>query len=245
MSRSGRVGYGIYAFTDMTGAFNRTGIQGTYSYHIPINKSRLSFGVSLTGYQFRIDDNKIRLLDKDDALYLNTEKSAFVPDANFGIYFTNPHIYAGFSSMQLFQSSLKIGAKNGATYRMIRHYFAMAGYRFEVLPKILIEPSFLFKFTENFVSQVDMNVKTYVGEKYWFGVSYRTGGGYGMIEETMNGNGSAVVLMAGIKVDKFYIGYSYDHTFSAISARTYGSHEIMAAVKFGDNARRYRWLNRY
>lgn len=245
MSRSGRVGYGIYAFTDMTGAFNRTGIQGTYTYHIPIDNSLLSFGVTLTGYQFRIDNDKIKLLDNDDVLYLNTNKSAFVPDANFGIYFTNPHIYIGLSSMQLFQSSLKIGAENGAEYRMIRHYYGMAGYRFEVYPEILIEPSFLFKTTEDFISQIDFNIKTYIGEKYWFGVSYRTGGSYGMIEESMKGNGSAVILMAGLKIDKFFFGYSYDHTFSAISTRTYGSHEIMAALKFGDNARRYRWLNRY
>jgi len=26
---------------------------------------------------------------------------------------------------------------------------------------------------------------------------------------------------------------------------SYGSHEFMVAIKFGDNARRYRWLNRY
>ena len=26
---------------------------------------------------------------------------------------------------------------------------------------------------------------------------------------------------------------------------SFGSHEFMFAAKFGDNARRYRWLNRY
>jgi hypothetical protein len=66
-----------------------------------------------------------------------------------------------------------------------------------------------------------------------------------MSEESISGTGSAMVIMAGIKVDKFYFGYAFDYTFSAIGARTLGSHEIMAAVKFGDNARRYRWLNRY
>ena len=85
MSRSGRVGYGVYAFTDMSGAFNRTGLQGTYTYHVPLDNSQLSFGLSVTGYQFRIDDSKIRLLEVDDPILLNTEKSAFIPDANFGV----------------------------------------------------------------------------------------------------------------------------------------------------------------
>ena len=44
MSRSGHVGYGLNAFTDMAGAFNRTGVSGTYSYHIPLKNAQLSFG---------------------------------------------------------------------------------------------------------------------------------------------------------------------------------------------------------
>jgi type IX secretion system PorP/SprF family membrane protein len=246
MSRSGRVGYGLYAFTDMTGAFNRSGLQGTYSYHIPLDRSQISFGVSLTGYQFRIDEDKIKLLEPDDQLLLNTEKSAFVPDANFGIYYTDQHIYAGVSAMQLFQNSLKMGTdKNGPGYKMIRHYFLTAGYRFEIARETLLEPSFLFKTTEDFIAQIDVNLKMYINENYWAGISYRTGGSYKLVDESINGKGSSAVIMGGVKVDKIYIGYSFDYTFNAIGARTLGSHEIMAAIKFGDNARRYRWLNRY
>lgn len=246
MSRSGRVGYGGYAFTDMAGAFNRTGIQGTYTYHIPFDRSQLSFGVSLTGYQFRINEDKIKLFNEGDVLLYQTEKSAFIPDANFGVYYTDRNLYAGLSAMQLFQTPLKLGAdKEGPGFRMIRHYFATAGYRFEVSRDILMEPSFLFKTTERFVSQVDVNIKMYFKEDYWAGISWRTGGSYSLVEETFNGKGSSAIIMGGLRYDKFYFGYAFDYTFSAIGARSIGSHEIMAAVKFGDNARRYRWLNRY
>ncbi len=246
MSRSGRVGYGFYAFTDMAGAFNRTGIQGTYSYHISFSASQLSFGVSITGYQFRINEDKMLLLDEDDQLLLNTEKSAFIPDANFGVYYTDQHLYAGISAMQLFQSPLKLGAdKDGPGFKMMRHYFLTAGYRFEIGRDILIEPSFLFKTTEKFMAQIDVNTKVYIKENYWAGLSYRTGGSYSLVEESFNGKGSSAIIMGGVRVDKFYFGYAFDYTFNAIGARTMGSHEIMAAVKFGDNARRYKWLNRY
>ncbi len=246
MSRSGRVGYGFYAFTDMAGAFNRTGLQGTYSYHIPLDKSQLSFGVSLTGYQFRINEDKMNLLDKDDQLLLNTNKSAFIPDANFGAYYTDQNLYAGVSVMQLFQTPLKMGAdKDGPGFRMVRYYIAMAGYRFELNRDLLLEPSFLFKTTEQFIAQIDINARLYIKEDYWAGLSYRTGGSYSLVEESFNGKGSALIIMGGLRVDKFYFGYSFDYTFNAIGARTLGSHEISAAVKFGDNARRYRWLNRY
>ena len=124
-------------------------------------------------------------------------------------------------------------------------WFFPWGNRFEVSRDILMEPSFMFKTTEKFIAQVDVNLKMYFGENYWAGVSYRTGGSYSFVEESLNGKGSAAVIMGGIRVDKYYFGYSFDYTFNAIGARTMGSHEIMAAVKFGDNARRYRWLNRY
>jgi type IX secretion system PorP/SprF family membrane protein len=246
MSRSGRVGYGFYAFTDMAGAFNRTGLQGSYTYHIPFDRSQLSFGVSLTGYQFKIDEEKMKLRTEGDPLLLDMEKSAIIPDANFGVYYTDKNFYAGLSALQLFQTPLKLGAdQEGPGFRMIRHYFAMAGYRFELSRDLLMEPSFLFKTTERFVAQVDVNVRMYFQENYWAGLSYRTGGSYSIIEESMKGKGSSAIIMGGLRVDKYYFGYAFDYTFNALGARTWGSHEIMAAVKFGDNARRYRWLNRY
>ncbi len=246
MSRSGRVGYGGYAFTDMAGAFNRTGIQGTYTYHIPFDRSQLSLGLSVTGYQFRIDESKMILHDEADMLLLNTEKSAIIPDANFGVYFSNKDLYAGISAMQLFQSPLRLGADaDGPGYKMIRHYFVMAGYRFEIGRDLLMEPSFLFKSTEKLISQIDVNMKMYIKEDYWAGISWRTGGSYSLVEESFSGKGSSAIIMAGLRVDKIYFGYAFDYTFNAIGARTFGSHEVMAAIKFGDNARRYRWLNRY
>jgi type IX secretion system PorP/SprF family membrane protein len=211
MSRSGRVGYGLHAFTDMTGAFSRTGIQGTYSYHIPLEKSQISFGVSITGYQFRINEDKIKLLEADDQLLLNTEKSAFIPDANFGIYYTDQNLYIGLSAMQLFQSTLKLGDdKEGPGFKMMRHYFLTAGYRFEINPDILMEPSFLFKTTENSVAQIDVNLKIYLHENFWAGASYRTGGSYGQVDESIKGYGSSLIFMGGLKVDKFYIGYALE-----------------------------------
>src|SRR6056297_3039664 len=62
-SRSGNVGLGGYIFNDRNGAVERTGIKASYAYHIFMQNSQLSFGLSLTAYQFRLDDDKIRLED--------------------------------------------------------------------------------------------------------------------------------------------------------------------------------------
>ena len=152
-----------YVFTDFNGAFNRTGLQGTYAYHIPLDRSQLSFGLSLTAFQFRMNEEKMRLHDADDELLLNTRKSAIIPDANVGVYYTDPNFYVGFSAMQLFESLLKLSDGDlGPGFKMVRHYFLIGGYRFEVNRNLIIEPSILLKTTEKFVSQLDINVKVVV-----------------------------------------------------------------------------------
>ena len=244
MSRSGRVGMGIYVFSDWNGAFNRTGVQYTYSYHLSFRKSQLSFGASLTGYQFRIDNEKIKLYT-DDPFYNSMDKSAMIPDANFGVYYSDRNLYLGFSALQLFENTFKLTDRDGADFKMVRHYFAMAGYRIQTSENLYLEPSFLLKTTETFVSQLDVNTKFYIKEDYWGGISYRTGGSYSLVEESLRGGGSSIIIMGGARFDKFYFGYAFDYTLSAISKYSIGSHELMIGAKFGDNARRYRWLNRY
>ena len=244
MSRSGKIGMGLYVFSDRNGAFNRTGLQYTYSYHISFPRSLLSFGVSLTLYQFKIDDEKIRLYT-EDPFYYGMDKSAVIPDANFGVYYSDRNLYAGISALQLFENTFKLTDKSGAGFKMIRHYFTMAGYRFMLSDDIFIEPSFLLKTTESFVSQLDVNAKLYVREDYWAGLSYRTGGSYSLSEESLRGGGTSFIIMGGARLEKFYFGYAFDYNVSAITKYSIGSHEIMLGVRFGDNARRYRWLNRY
>ena len=232
---SGRVGLGGYFFNDKNGLIDKTGFQFTYAYHIPMQDNQLSFGMSVTGFQFRIDEDKMVLYDYDDELINNTEKTVYIPDANFGMQYSTPYFYAGFSASQLFESSLKLTGSNSASYKLERHYYLNSGYKiYKRRWDYMIEPSMLIKFSESSALQLDLSTKVYYKEDYWGGISYRTGAGAGDL-----------ILMGGVSVDKFHFGYAFDLTMSSIMKHTYGSHEFMIAVKFGDNNRRYRWLNRY
>jgi len=121
----------------------------------------------------------------------------------------------------------------------------MGGYRFAAIDFVFVEPSFNLKVAENVVSQLDLNVTAYFKEDYWGGLAYRTGSSSKIATETLGGRGSWFIIYGGARIDKVFFGYSFDYTLSSIQSRTYGSHEIMIAMRFGDNARRYRWLNRY
>jgi hypothetical protein len=85
--------------------------------------------------------------------------------------------------------------------------------------------------SEQFKPQADIGV-TYINNKaFWLGLTYRTSG--------------ALIANVGVKHQKVFFGYAIDFTLKEIQSITYGTHEITFALKFGDSARRYRWLDRY
>ena len=233
-SRSGKVGLGGYVFNDNLGLVSRTGIKVTYAYHIAFQRGQLSFGLSGSMFQFRVNKDAIRVDDPDDDLINNYSNRMFIPDADIGIYYSDPRVYGGFSASQLFSASLKFGAGHYENYRLLRHYYLMGGYNFEINDYLILEPSILLKTSELWTPQMDLTGKLYIYDDYWAGLSYRTGAQAG-----------AVLIMGGLRVDKFFFGYSFDYTLSSIMRHSYGSHEFMLAVKLGDTARRYKWLIRY
>jgi len=228
----GKVGLGGYLFTDHNGPLSRTGARLSYAYHLSnkTRRSQLSFGLSLTGYQLKFDEDKVILRDPDDDIWTSARQSIFIPDADFGIYFTTPEYFIGFSADQLLESVVRFGSKVSSQYKMERNYYMFGGYDFELTSQLVLEPSSLLKIAENGAFQGDFGVKLFYDQSYWGGLTYRTG--------------SAIILMAGLSIDRYVFGYAFDYSLSSIMKHSYGSHEFMFALKWGDNSKRFRWLNR-
>jgi type IX secretion system PorP/SprF family membrane protein len=229
-SKSGRVGVGAQIYNDLNGPISKTGMKLTYAYHIPLRQSQLSFGLSLLTYQFHINTSDIHT-EKIDP-YLQNDINHFIIDGSFGTQFTTPYLYAGLAVANLFQSSLYLGQTSDV--QVGRHYYILGGYKIELNKFLMLEPSTLMKIAESGAFQIDLSSRLYYREDYWFGMSYRNGA-----------YGGSIIFLAGIRVNKYYFGYSFDLTLAPIMSHTLGSHEFMVSVKFGENARRYRWLNRY
>lgn len=229
---SGKIGLGGYLFNDQNGPIGKTGLEVSYAYHLFIQDGQLSLGLSLSAFQFRVKTDELKPLVENDPLLNQARESMYIPDGSVGIYYTYQPFYFGLSVKNLFQASLKFGSDNSFTdYQQLRNYYVITGYRYDMNNDFEIEPSILIKTTENFNLQADVSVRGYYKRDYWLGFSYRTG--------------NAFVTMVGIKVDKLYIGYAFDYSLSDIQRISYGSHEIMIGLNFGDNTRRYRWLNRF
>lgn len=234
---SGRVGFGGYVFNDMNGSIRRTGLQGTYSYHIYVRDIQYSAGVSLSAFQFNADVSTSDLYDPNvyDPLIIDGKSnSAFSPDANVGFLVSGDGFYAGLSATSLFQSSIQFGFGNPeSAYRLLRHYYLLGGYKFQPMRSdYAFEPSVMMSFTERLSWSLDFNVKGYYKEDYWVGLSIRTTG--------------TAIAMFGMNYQQFYFGYAFDYSWGDVSSFSrLGSHEIMIGMRLGDSARRYRWLNRF
>jgi len=231
-STKGRVGLGAYVINDVNANVAKTGVQISYAYHILMNNNQLSFGLAAKAFQYRINEDALTFDDQGDPLINGgLNNVGYCPDADVGVFWWSNDFFIGASASNLFQSAIKIGGNDLLNYKTIRHYWFMGGYKFKIGEDTQLEPNFLFKTSEQFLPQGDLGLKIYYREDYWAGVSGRTDG--------------SVILLFGMRADQIYIGYAFDYSLSEIRKFNYGSHELALSFKFGTNARRYRWLNRY
>lgn len=232
---SGRVGLGGSLIVDRNGAINKTSASFTYAYHLPFHNSQLSMGLTLLANQFRIDDEFAEVVDPGDPLNGLIGSSTFSPDAGLGIDYSASEFHAGLSIFNLFQSPVKFGEES-IDYRELRqerYYYLLATYKNE-LPsnhEWQYEPSIVARGSERFNGMLEASIRLIYMNEYWFGFSGRTS--------------KEIIFFMGIKVDMFYFGYSFDYGFNDIAKLSYGSHEVVMAIKLGDNTRRYRYWERY
>ena len=218
------MGVGGYIYNDHFGPVNRTGVQGTYAYHLDMNNQgmKLGLGVSVSAFQYAINESSFQLeSDAVDPAISYSQESTFVPDANFGAYLYDEKWNVGVAVAQLFQFDLKLSNNSDARVKMARHYFINGGYLFDITSDIKLEPSVMIKATETSPMQMDLNVKAYYVRKFWLGFSYRTD--------------NSIIAMLGLKIDKYYVGYAFDYATSNLNNYTSGSHEIMIGINLGED----------
>jgi len=227
----GHVGIGVHVFDDRRGLLNQSGVQFTYAYHEKIElKEQLSFGITMSLTQFRVSYEKMILYQPDR--YLNSDRlSVLIPDFNIGVYYTSEHMFLGLAASQLLQSAFRFGSFNENEFRLQRNYNIMGGYRFLLIPDLSIEPSFQFKTTDQLFYQFDAGFRLYYKKDFWGGLSYRTG--------------SALIASIGARYNNLYFGYAYDFSLNKLQTYSTGSHELMISLKFGENVRKYKWIERY
>jgi len=237
---TGRIGLGGYIFSDRNGLVQRTGFQTSYCYNLWIQDyTQLSMGLGFTGYYFKINVNEMSFEESGEPL-LNDKlhKGVFVPDVDFGIYLLNPRFDIGFSAFELLGAADKIGNSAYKNFWMDRQFYLFGSYIFNSGTKTELQPSILLKMSEQIRPQADIGFNYIYNQTIWTGLAYRTSGA---LISTIRFK----IIPRQIKMTSVFIGYAFDFTLNRIQRVTYGTHEMTLALKFGDSAKKFRWLDRF
>lgn len=225
------MGVGGVIFADRFGAESRIGLQGNYSYILPVfnEEANLAFGISFQVFQYQMDYTNFTSLDADDPILMHNKENSWLPESDFGLYLYSENYFAGISANQMIELPVKINGDQIELNSLVRHYHLIGGYKFAISGDFDLEPSTLLKGT--FVSpfQADINLKGIYRDDYWLGFSYRSSGD--------------IIAMLGLTYSDFVFGFAYDFATSKLMQYQDGSFELMLGynIPFGDNTGRSRF----
>lgn len=228
------LGLGLQAYHDVAGPMNNTGFQLIGAYHLPLGeRTQLAFGLAGQLDNIRIGFSQISTEEEGDLAFNNNARSAWVPDANFGLYLYQERFYAGVSVRHLVQSRFGLQANDVANNaRFSRHYYLTSGIVLPLAENLDIRPSILLRYVEAAPLMGDINASLIFYQRFFIGLGYRGG-------KRISMPGVDNIFIASAEYDflnRLRIGYSFDFYANrggnAIYNR-YGTHEIMLGWDLG------------
>ena len=206
---------------DKYGPFRRISGNGSYAIHVPLSKAmNLSCGIGLGMVNLGFDQNKVDMLSDNDQTYSSfigtggQNKTMF--DLNTGLYLYSQYLFVGYSTSQVMQSKIHFGDVTDS--KLKTHHYFMGGYRIDINEDWSVTPNVLVKLMTPAPVAMDFNVRADFLDKFFGGFSYR--------------HKDAVVAIAGININGFKFGYSYDYTISTLKKQNSGGHEIIVGYKW-------------
>ena len=218
-------GIGLSILSDNQAFDNNLALAATYAYRLSIGSGTLGIGVDLGLYNQAFDaswyipDNPNRAdiqQPTQDPSIPQEKESQIAFDMGFGLYYNTDNLYFGISTKHLNKPVIKYETANPY---LARHYYAIAGYRFQLSnPLFEILPSAIFR-TDGRINSFDVSGLVRYNKKFWGGVSYRAG--------------DALIGIIGFELfNGLRVGYSYDFTTSEIGNHSNGSHEFTLGYCF-------------
>lgn len=220
-----KVGVGGGFFHDSYGVFQLTGLHLDYAYHLFLSKGRLSFGLSPSVFQ--IGTTSILLPDPNDPYLENPNRSYFV-DFNAGVHFFNEKMQAGFSLVQLANSSIKFGnygfpgnEEPSLNPDLARSAYAYGSYFFMLNEaiRLKVEPMVLVKFNSVRGFSADATTTVHLQDQFQAGISYR-------LREGLS-------VFTGVRLDNVSFRYHFLVPVSSEVPNRFISHMIQLAVNIG------------
>lgn len=208
-----KVGLGLSAIKDELGPVKETNVYIDFSYTLQVSENlKLALGLKAGATFHDVGLTDLELQDDNDPLFSQDISNTY-PNVGAGAFFYGDNFYVGLS-VPNFLSSVHLD-ENGIKYGSeVNHYFATAGYVFQVSENTKLKPSTMVKSAFNAPLSFDVNLNALFYEKFEIGASYR-------LEDSFSG-------LIGFQATPYLrIGYAYDHVVSELDAVASASHEVI------------------
>jgi len=209
------VGLGLSIISDQIGPVKETNAYVDFSYTIPVGTvTKLAFGVKggFTFHDIGIAENQISLVDMGDPFFANAINET-TPNVGAGVYFYKPSKYYISMSIPNILNGVHLDANGTKIGSESEHFFAAAGYVFDLSENFKLKPHTLIKYAFDAPMSYDINANVFMYDIVEVGVGYR-------LEDSFSG-------MINFQVaNNLRIGYAYDAIQSELDIVTSSSHEI-------------------
>lgn len=214
------MGLGLSIVHDQLGPATESNINVDYSYTINTSETaELSFGVKGGMDILDVDYTKLNIFDQNDPRFQNNIDNKLQPQIGAGVYYNTEKFYAGvsvpnFLTTKHFDESSLSNASSSAIAAERLHYFAIAGYVFDLSDNLKFKPATLVKVVSGAPIQWDASANFLINEKFTVGAAYRWS--------------AAISAMLGFQAsDQIFIGFGYDYQSTDLEDYSDGSYELM------------------
>lgn len=208
-----RVGLGLSAIKDELGPISETNVYIDFSYTLPMGENlKLALGIKAGATFHDVGLTSLELQDPGDPFFSEDINNVY-PNVGAGAFLYTDNFYLGLSvpnflnSIHLDENGLKYGSET-------QHFFATAGYVFQLSDNFKLKPSVMVKSAFDAPLSFDGNLNALFYDRFEIGASYR-------LDDSFSG-------LVGFQVTDFLrIGYAYDHITSELKGVGSASHEVI------------------
>ncbi len=210
-----QLGVGLKLVDDKFSVSHTMGAQGSMSYHIDGDNSRLSFGLQVGALSYKANLIDLNVTDPGDPIF-GQDVNTMVANFGTGIFYNTDKYYAGVSVPNIVRTHLRETniALDHYEVKQNAHFYVNAGMLVDLNDNFILKPSFLLRGVKGIPLNYDINANVFFRDLLSMGVSYRSH--------------SAVVGLVDVRVmPELRLGYAYDHNVGRLNAFGKATHEII------------------
>ena len=162
-------GVGLVVMQDKIGFQSTLAARLAYAYRMNVGSGKLGIGVDIGILNQTMNGNFVAI-DPNDPQVPSAKASDLVPDLGAGVYYNTDKLYFGVSASHLLGGKLELDVQE--PLNVARHYYATAGYDYEINPNFTLRQSIFIK-SDAASTQLDVNLNLLIKQMVWVGASYR------------------------------------------------------------------------